>query len=175
MLRVVSALIICIVFSVNIFAQIPPTGILPYRDGRIYYAFNYTITTGSFGSSVKQPLAQYEGQVNKHINEQSRNMKNYILYEDSMRIISNVKFAIIDNGQSTLYEGVATFVNLHDSVNVILNDLTLMQSAQRKDLSRIGEPAEKSDYRKNKPAMQLLGNAIDSFIKRYNGRMLDDN
>ncbi|MEX6687302.1 hypothetical protein QTN47_07335 [Danxiaibacter flavus] len=175
MRRLANSLVICVVLSVNVSAQIPPTGILPYRDGRIYYAFNYTIATGSFTSSVKRPLAQYADQINKQITESSRNMKNYLLYEDSMRIISNVKFVTTNNGQAALYEGVATFVNLHDSVNVILNDLTLIQSAQRKDLSGIGEPAEKSDYRKNKPAMQLLGNAIESFIKRYNGRLLDDN
>ena len=174
MLKLISTLLISALFSFSVSAQIPPTGILPYRDGRIYYAFNYTITTGSFVSSVKQPLAQYAGQVNKHTTE-PRNMKQYILYEDSMRIISNVKFVITNKDQPALYEGVATFVNLHDSVNVILNDITLMQSATRKDLPGIGEPAEKSDYKKNKPAMQLLGTAIDSFIKRYNGRLLDDN
>ncbi len=175
MSRLISASIICILFLNNISAQVPPTGILPYRDGRIYYAFNSTIKPGSFVSSVKQPLAQYANNVNKHIKDPARVMKNYVLFEDSTRIISNIKFAVADGSQPALYEGVATFVNLRDSINVILNDVTLLQSTQRKDLPAIGEAAEKSDYRKNKPAMQLLGEAIDKFIKCYNGRLLNDN
>ncbi len=173
MLRLIIALFIFCNLS-SAFSQVPPSGELPYRDGKIYYAFNYIINKQSFTNSVKQPLLQYSSTVNQHIKNPLHQMTNYLLLDDSSRIIANIKFVITAN-PAALYEGVASFTSLKDSVNVTLYDVTLVESSLRTDLPSVGEPAEKSDNRKNKPAMKLLGDVIEGFIGRFHGRLLTDN
>jgi hypothetical protein len=148
--------------------------LFPIEGNKIVYK-DSTRLNNNFSITVKTALNAYANNFNSQVVQSENKMNNYIFYEDSETILSNLKFVIIQSFASSLWHATASFKKHADSISYKIYDIN-MEKMNVPAAGTLSNPQSLEDFYynnkgKSKKMFMLLNEKIEKAMDIFKSNL----